>query len=234
MQKSTILMISLIVILTNIIVGGVVYCWKSQTNVVVYPGKGESTNMTAPKAKVENKQDKAIVNCEDLGEDWTLFNSDNTTLSFCYQPAWGRPMLKEIEIDPRARVGTMYYVDFVNLRDKDRVLISYSTPDFEKTGSRDTSNVTDWSKLDFNEDSAQMVQLLSDSENAKGVKLMINNKQVFKMYQEVVFLGEEKKTGILEYFMPNVNIDGNLYNLSIKSSASMENEADKLLESLTF
>ncbi len=227
-------MIILIIILSTIIIGGAVYCWQNRGNISVHSDKMENNDNTVTSLTTKNKQDKAIINCEILGKDWELFSGDNTTLSFCYKSVWGKVRVKETEIDPRARVGTMYYVDFPNLKDEDRISINYSTPDFKKTGSRDTSSVIDWSKLDFTKDSVQLVQLLSDSKDAKGVKLMINNKQVFKLYQEIMFLGEEKKTKTLDYYMPNVNIDGKLYNLSIKSSASMEDETDNLLESLTF
>lgn len=192
--------------------------------------KQEISKTTINKAQ----KDKTITNCKSFGNSWELFTKANTTLSFCYQPVWGKVTIKEAQIDPNMKVGKMYYVSFDKLKNKEHILISYSTPDFKRTGARDTWPDFEWSKLDFNKDVSQLVSLLPELINAKGLKLIANNKQVLKVNGEIQLMGDTTKTKMVDYFIPNVTINGKVYNLKIGSTAGMEDEADKVLESLTF
>jgi hypothetical protein len=200
---------------------------------VLYLGLGWYIDRQAS-TTVEHEQttDQAVA-CGELDDSWALFQSDQTSLSFCYEKSWGKPSVKETSISPEARVGTIYHISF-SASDNNQPLISYSTPNYQRTGDSDVPRLIDWSQLDFSKSTTELAQLLPDSENSKAEKIIVNGKQVLKVYRDFLAMETEERITQFAYFMPDVIINGETYNLHITCSPSQEKQVDTLLQDLTF
>lgn len=184
-------------------------------------------------AKIKSILDSfSFIDCSDLGSTWTLFSDEETTLSFCYKKSWGSTKLKESGISPEAKTGTIYYVSFTKSVNN-YPLVSYSTPDFLKLGDSDTPMVIDWQALDFSKSDSELVKLFR-GENATVQKLTVNGKQVLKVHRDFVEPLSQERITPVDYFMPNVTINGETYNLHIIGSLEQESDMDLMLDSIRF
>jgi hypothetical protein len=212
------LIIFVTVVIVAIIVGGGVYLWQ---------------NKEAQPAQTVNQEQKALslADCSKIGSSWALFSNNGTSLSFCYKTSWGSTELKETGISPAARKGTVYYVSF-SKSINNYPLISYSTLDFQKTGDNDVPAIIDWKALDFNKSETELARLFS--ENATAQKITVNDKQVLKAHSNFIEPLSQERVKSVDYFVPNIVINGTTYNLHILGSSEQEADLDKLLESMVF
>lgn len=218
-QWSTIVVTAVI---TAVIVGGGVYLWQNKET------------QPAPTQQVSQEQEaRSLADCSKLGSSWTLFSSSGTSLSFCYKTSWGGTKLKETEMSPEARIGTIYYISF-SKSVNNYPLISYSTPDFQKLGDSDVPEIIDWKALDFNKSETELARLLPSDENAAAQKVIINGKQVLKAHSDFISPLSQTRIQSVRYFLPDVTINGENYNLSVLGSPEQEVDLDKLLESMAF
>jgi hypothetical protein len=204
-----------------VIVGGGVYLWQNkQTQPTLAP-------------QIEKEQEaRSLADCNKLGSSWMLFSNSGTSLSFCYKTSWGTTELKETGISPEARKGTAYDISFskpVN----NYTLISYSTLDFQRLGDSDVPPVIDWKALDFSKNEIELARLFRN-ENATAQKLTVNGKQVLKVNRDFIEPLSQERITPLDYFMPNVVLNGTTYNLHIIGSPEQETDLEKLLDSMIF
>ncbi|HBD05199.1 TPA: hypothetical protein DCZ32_01950, partial [Candidatus Uhrbacteria bacterium] len=147
--------------------------------------------------------------------------------------------LKETGISPEAMVGTIYYISFSDAPAQPLVnnnpypLISYSTLDFQTLGDSDVGPGMDWKALDFSKSETELA-LLFPNENATAQKLTVNGKQILKVNRDLIEPLSGERITPLDYFMPDVVINGATYNLHIIGSPEQEADLDKLLESMVF
>ena len=215
---STIIMTAVI---TAVIVGGGVYLWQNKKAQPV------------PMQQVNQEQEaRSLADCSKLGSSWTPFSNNGTSLSFCYKNSWGATELKETGTSPEARVGTVYYISF-SKSVNNYPLISYSTLNFQRLGDSDVPPVINWKTLDFSKSETELARLFTD-ENATAQKLTINSKQVLRVKRNFIEPLSQERITPLDYFMPNVVINGATYNLHIIGSPEQETDLDKLLESMVF
>lgn len=181
----------------------------------------------------ENQVTRSIADCSNLDESWALFQSDETSISFCYQNEWGVPTVKKSGLRPEVEEGTKYYISFPNSINNNP-LITYATLDHKRLGDSDVAPLIEWNSLDFSKDSSELAKLVFFSENATAEKLTINDKQVLKVHMDFIEPLSQERVTPVEYFMPNVNISANMYNLHVICSVDQEEKIDVLLKSLTF
>jgi len=217
-KGSTIVVTAVIV---AVIVGGGVYLWQNKQ---AQPAPTQQVN--------QGQEARSLADCSKLGASWTPFSNSKTSLFFCYKTPWGTTTLEETSISPKARKGTVYYVSF-SKSVNNSPLISYSTLDFQKLGDSDVPPVIDWEALDFSKSETKLAQLFPD-ENATAQKLTVNGKQVLKVNRDFVEPLSQKRITPLDYFMPNVVINGTAYNLHIVGSPKQEADLEKLLDSMVF
>ncbi len=48
-----------------------------------------------------------LADCSSLDDSWAIFQSTESSLSFCYKAAWGAPIIKETSSSPKIRSGTL-------------------------------------------------------------------------------------------------------------------------------
>lgn len=208
-------------VITAVVVGGGVYLWQNKQ---AQPAPIQQVN--------QGQEARSLADCNNLGSSWTLFKNSGTSLSFCYKTMWGSTELKESGISPEAKVGTVYYISF-SKSVNNYPLISYSTLDFQKLGDSDVSPVIDWSALNFNKNETELARLFPN-ENATAQKLTVNGKQVLKVNRDFIEPLSQERITPLDYFMPNVVINGTTYNLHIIGSPEQEADLDKLLDSMVY
>ncbi|KKQ70874.1 MAG: hypothetical protein UT33_C0017G0011 [Candidatus Peregrinibacteria bacterium GW2011_GWC2_39_14] len=173
----------------------------------------------------------SLADCRSLSPSWALFSDSETSLSFCYINSWGTAKFKETEISPAAKAGTIYYISFSE--SVNYPLISYSTLDFKKLGDSDVPSVIDWKALDFSKSETELA-LLFPNEKATVRKITVNSKQVLVVNRDFIEPLSQKRITPLDYFMPNVSINGTTYNLHLVGLSEQEAVLDKLLESMSY
>ncbi|HBD05208.1 TPA: hypothetical protein DCZ32_01995 [Candidatus Uhrbacteria bacterium] len=226
--KSNTVSVVLAIIITAVIVGGGVYWWQNKENQPVPTQQGN-----------QEQEARSLADCSELGSSWTQFSNSGTSLSFCYRTSWGTTELKETRISPEAKVGTIYYISFSDAPAQPLVnnnpypLIGYSTLDFQSLGDSDVGPGMDWKALDFSKSETELA-LLFRNQNATVQKLTVNGKQVLKVHSDSIEPLSQKRVTPLNYFMPNVVINGTTYNLHINGSPEQEADLDKLLGSMVF
>lgn len=208
--------VTTVFITTIVVSGGIYYFQKTQP---------------ASMQQVEQKSEaRSLTDCNKLGSSWTLSSNSGTSLSFCYKTSWGTSDLKETSISPEARKGTIYYISF-SKSVYNYPLISYSTLDFQKLGDSDVPLVIDWKALDYSKSETELARLFPN-ENATVQKINVNGKQILKVNRDFVEPLSQKRVTPLDYFMPNIIINGTAYNFHMIGSPEQEADLEKLLESM--
>ncbi len=227
-----------VVIVIIIVLSYSIYLWKEITKTQIPVQQVVENVKPVPQPQVEEeKESQPLDKCGKIDSSLALFSDSTTSLSFCYKASWGTPEVKESTTSPESKIGTVYYISFTKIVNKNRVydspLINYSTLDFELTGDRDGSPFMGWSEIDFDDNEAELVKLFPN-QNAVVQKLIVNNRQALKVKSDFIHPLSEERITPLDYFMPNVVINGTAYNLHIIGSSEQETDLDKLLESMTF
>ena len=211
----------LTVIITAIIVVGGVYLWQGK-------------QVSSPPAQPDEEQKvSSLADCSNLSSSWALFSGNETSLSFCYQSAWGDLTVKETGSSQEARTGTVYYLVFPNSVNN-YPLISYSTLDYKRLGDSDVPPGLDWKGLDFDKSNSELALLFPDFENAIVQKFTVNGRQVLKVHRNFIEPLSQERITPVDYFMPDVTINGENYNLHIIFSPEQESDIDTLLETMSF
>lgn len=191
----------------------------------------EVSEETVPETE-EVEEVVAVADCSDLDDSWSLFFSSETSLSFCYKKDWGETKFKASGLSPEVQVGEVYYVSF-SKSINNSPLVRYQTPDFQRLGDSDVPPGIDWTKLDFNKSDEELAELFS-GENPTLEKMEVNGKAVLKVHKDFIEPLSQERITPVEYFMPNVTISGNSYNLQIFGSSEIESDLDLLLGTITF
>jgi hypothetical protein len=194
-------------------------------------GCGLNSYSQQPPADNSPKNEKitSLVNCSEFGDDWELFEADDSSLSFCYLSKWGEPTIEETSLDPKSRVGTVYYVKF-----KDNGPgISYSTLDYAKTGDHDAPELIDWQALDFNKSESELASIFFEGDKINTLqKLKIGGvPMLFAQIDLWQITGDY--TSLMYYLIPSVNIDNRLVNLTISGLPDQQNDLRSVLESMS-
>ncbi|MFA6474708.1 MAG: hypothetical protein WCV88_00730 [Patescibacteria group bacterium] len=89
-------------------------------------------------------------------DGWERYALADVALSFCYDPAWGAPIIEPSAIGDEAKIGEYYAITFeggedtsLNGAEEGTFLFWYQTIDFEKTGDRDTGANFCFNCIDF-------------------------------------------------------------------------------------
>jgi hypothetical protein len=227
MGQSKWLIILVTAVITAVVIGGGVYLWQNKE---IQP---------APTQQLEKKQEvRSLADCSKLGSSWTLFSNSGTSLSFCYKAPWGNPQLKEEAVDPKVGIGSTWFLTFPTapspMLGNQYPLISYQTLDYQLLGDTDAPPFSAWVSMDFNKSNSELARLFPDSQNATALKFTVNSRQVLKAKRDFVEPLSQERITPLDYFMPNVVIDGTSYNLHIIGALEQEADLDKLLNSMVF
>lgn len=182
------------------------------------------------KSVTSTEKETSLANCSGFGDDWALFAAEGSSLSFCYLSEWGEPTIEETSLDPKSRVGTVYYVKFKGKGPG----ISYSTLDYAKTGDRDTPDLIDWKALDFNKNESELVSIFFEGDKVNILqKLKIGGvPMLFAQVDLWQITGDY--TSLVYYFIPNVEIDNRLVNLTASGLPDQQNDLRSVLESMSF
>jgi len=209
--------IIVLIIVAIIIIGGGIWIFKESSNNV-----NQQSN---------NYETRSLADCNYLGDSWELLEKEEISLKFCYKKEWGNAEVQEMT-GPN-RTGSMFRIGFSS---ENYPIINYSTPDYRNLSAGDIpKQAIDWDALDFNKDALELARLLPFGiENAVAKKLNVNGKNVLKTNRDYPdHLSGERFTPV-DYFMPNVKINGSGYNLHIMSMLEQESDTDTLVKSLTF
>ena len=87
--------------------------------------------------------------------------------------------------------------------------------------------------MDFSKSETELAYLFQD-ENAVTQKLTVKGKQVLKVNRDFVEPLSQERITPVDYFIPNVVINGTTYNLHIIGLSEQETDLNKLLESMVF
>jgi hypothetical protein len=175
-------------------------------------------------AKTVLTQSHAPYECSNIGADWSSF-SNSHGVSFCYPTAWGKGSTDETGISPSARIGTTFYTDF----DKGPFgLLAYSTMDFRKLGDSDVPDF-DWSIVDFTKSNADLKKAFHGTA-VETTTLTIAGRKVLRVqYDFLEPLGGDRWKSV-DYYIPNVLIQGVAFNLHITAAPESLAAMEKLLE----
>jgi hypothetical protein len=182
-----------------------------------------------------NACNSAPTDCDKIGKSWALYNSDQTSLTFCYKKSWGIPELKETLPAPGMQEGSAYYISF-----KDAVnnipKIKYTSPDFKILGDSDIGPEVDWAKIDFEKTSENLAGLfklgMPEEESPVAEKITISGYDALRVHRTYFSPFDEEKIFQVDYYLPGVRIKGQKYNLRIFSSEDLENEVGEMVESM--
>ena len=216
-------------VITAIVVGGGVYWWQNK-----------ETQSALTQQVNQEPEVRLLADCSKLGSPWTRFENSGTSLSFCYKNSWGSPQLKQETLDPRGGKGSQWFITFPSAPRVKSVLgnqyplINYESLDFQLTGDTDGTPFSAWASIDFNKSGSELARLLFSNENAAVKKLTVNGKQVLKVKSDLIEPLSQERITPLDYFIPNVVINGTTYNLHIIGGVEQEADLDKLLESMVF
>ena len=209
--KNKLANIIIVSLIAAVLFSGGIYTWQNKNSVP------EVTN---------------VADCRKIGDSWDLFSSKETSLNFCYPNSWGQAEFKETSISPQLRNGTQYHISFSESINN-QPLISFSTLDFQRLGPSDALPPVNWSAIDFNKTASDLDQIFPN-ENSKTKKLIINGKQVLKVYRDFMDPLSQIRLENMNYFIPQVEISTIMYNLHILGSMEQESDLDKLLNTISY
>ena len=196
--------IILIVLVVAIFIAGEVYWWQNSGIKNLITGNAE-------------EEITVFSDCSKIGASWISFTDSKTDLSFCYKADWGEPSIEETSLPLESREGTVYYVKFAN----EGPGVNYSTLDYKKTGDRGTPDLFNWSGFDLRQDESEILKLFPEVDRIKSLSKLTLRNDFFALFVEIDLfqITGDYKSGIF-YFIPNVLIGGQRYNLEVSSFAN--------------
>jgi len=199
------------------------------------PAEENKEAQLAPTQKAEEEQEaRSLADCTNLDNSWSLFQSNKTSLSFCYKQAWGTPELKEGPVSKESYEGEIWFISF-SKSTNDYPLIRYRSKDFHMIGDTKNQSLSGafFANPDFSKSESELARLFLNT-NATAQKLIINGQQVLKVKRNFIDPVSYDHIQSLDYFIPNVAINGTMYNLDMSGLSEQESDLGKLLESMRF
>lgn len=166
--------------------------------------------------------------------DWGKFDGGMTSFSFCYSPDWGKATWAASGLSPEVMIGEVYYVTF---EESGNPIIAYETLDFEKTGDSDVGNFN-WSIVDFSKSEADLEKIMEGEnvtmtkENVVVEKMEVNGYNVLKVKSQLTSWDDGEKFTVVDYYIPEVNVAGTIYNLHMHGLEEKEAGLESVLKSM--
>lgn len=169
--------------------------------------------------------------CADLGDTWDTFAASEPTMTFCYLSSWGQPGFVMTTSTEQGREGEIYYIDFANTQGN-YPIISLSTLDYRNLGDSDIGPGISWRLIDFNKSETELEYLFVRSEDPNVEKMQIAGIDVMKVERNFDDPITGGRTTSIDYFIPDVMIDGEAYNVYVTCFPSQESAVEILLQTL--
>lgn len=169
--------------------------------------------------------------CAAMGESAALTEIEGTTLSFCTLPEWGALSVEETQIDPTMRTGSIWYLSFENM-EVPGFLLSYQSKNFEKLGDRSGGPEFNFRAVDFSKTAGEIAEAIQGDENPLNVDVLrLGEKYVLRVRENRVLIDGSIRQAV-DYYLPNVLINGKQHDLHIGTIPEYKGVAEQILETL--